>query len=48
MKTRRTLKSIAAAILAVGLLTAGVAAPADAAATTPKRPGHTTFDTGWG
>ena len=47
MKTRRTLKSIAAAILAVGLMSAGVAAPADAAAP-PKRPGHTTFDTGWG
>ena len=47
MNSRRTLKSIAAAILAVGLMTVGFAAPADAAAT-PKRPGHTTYDTGWG
>ena len=47
MNPRRTLKSIAAAILTVGLMTVGVAAPADAGGP-PKKAGHTTYDTGWG
>ena len=46
MNPRRVLKSVAAAVLAVGMLTAGVAAPADAAVA--KRPSQTTHDTGWG
>ena len=46
MKSRRLLKPFAAAILAVGLVTLGVA-PADAAGT-PKAPISTTNDTGWG
>lgn len=48
MNSRRTLKSIATAILAVGLMTVGIAAPADAGSTISKRPGPTTHDTGWG
>jgi hypothetical protein len=47
MNSRRTLKSFAAAILAVGLMTVGFAAPADAASAA-KRPSHSTYDTGWG
>lgn len=44
MKIRRVIKPIAAAILAVGLFTAGVAAPAQAGPTPPR---HSTNDTGW-
>ena len=46
MKSRRFFKSVAAAVLAVGMVTAGVAAPADAAIL--KKPTHSTNDTGWG
>jgi hypothetical protein len=46
MNSRRFLKSVAAAVLAVGMLTAGVTAPADAAVA--KKPTQTTHDTGWG
>ena len=44
MNLRRISKPIAAILLSVGLVTIGVAAPADAA----TRPKHTTHDTGWG
>jgi hypothetical protein len=44
MNLRRISKPIAAILLSVGLVTIGVAAPADAA----TRPSHQTFDTGWG
>lgn len=43
MNLRPVLKPVAAALLVVGLLTAGVA-PVQAATT----PTHTTNDTGWG
>ncbi len=44
MNLRRVTKPLAAAVLAVGLLTAGVVAPASAAVTPPS---HSTNDTGW-
>jgi hypothetical protein len=44
MKIRRVIQSLATAILAVGLFSAGVAAPAQAGSTTPS---HSTNDTGW-
>jgi hypothetical protein len=46
MDSRRFLKPFVAAILAVGLLTLGVA-PADAG-TTQKAPTNSANDTGWG
>ena len=46
MNLRRVLKPLAAAILAVGLVTVGVA-PADAALAR-KAPTTHSFDTGWG
>ena len=46
MDSRRFLKPVVAAILAVGLLTLGVA-PADAG-TKGHAPTQTTNDTGWG
>ncbi len=45
--TSRILKPVAAVLLAVGLTTVSVAAPADAT-TTHKQVGATTRDTGWG
>jgi len=47
MDLRRFFKPFAAAILAVGLLTLGVA-PADAAVTKGQPPSQSTNDTGWG
>jgi hypothetical protein len=44
MNLRQIFKPIAAILLSVGLVTMGVAAPADAA----TKPTHTTRDTGWG
>lgn len=43
MNIRRIAKPVAAALLVVGFLSAGVAAPASAA----PRPGYVTSDTGW-
>jgi hypothetical protein len=48
MDSRRFLKPAVAAILAAGLLTLGVAAPADAGGTKGQAPTHSTNDTGWG
>ena len=45
--TSRILKTAAAVVLAVGLTTASVTAPADAAIL-KKAPASTTNDTGWG
>ena len=45
MNPRNILKPVAAILLTVGLVTVGVAGPADAAS---KRPTHSTNDTGWG
>ena len=45
--TSRILKPVAAIMLAVGLTTVSVAAPASAATVT-KAPTSTTHDTGWG
>jgi hypothetical protein len=47
MDFRRFFKPVVAAILAVGLLTIGVA-PADAAVTKGRPPTQSTNDTGWG
>ncbi len=47
MDFRRFSKPFVAAILAVGLLTVGVA-PADAAVTKGRPPTQSTNDTGWG
>jgi hypothetical protein len=47
MKLRRILQPVAAALLAVGLVTAGVS-PADAAPRTGSTSGYSTNDTGWG
>ena len=44
MNLRHISKTVAAILLSVGLVTIGVAAPADAG----TRPTHTTHDTGWG
>jgi hypothetical protein len=44
MNLRNVLKPVATVLLTVGLVTVGVAGPADAA----TRPTHTTNDTGWG
>lgn len=44
MNLRRLSKPIAAALLSIGLVTVGVAAPADAAGD----PVYSTNDTGWG
>lgn len=44
MNLRRIFKPIAALLLSVGLVTVGIAAPADAG-TRPPPPKH---DTGWG
>jgi hypothetical protein len=44
MNLRNIVKPIAAVLLTVGIVTAGVA-PADAASSTPT---HSTNDTGWG
>ena len=46
--TSRIFKTIAAALLAVGLTTVSVAAPADAAILKKSTSGPTTNDTGWG
>jgi hypothetical protein len=46
MDSRRFFKPFVAAILAVGLLTFGVAPAADA--TVSKAPTHAKNDTGWG
>ena len=45
--TSRFLKPVAAILLAVGLTTVGVAAPADAAIL-KQAPSASTSDTGWG
>ena len=47
MDSRRFLKPVVAAILATGLLTLGIAAPADAG-TKGQTPTYSTNDTGWG
>ena len=44
----RIFKTFAAALLAVGLTTVSVAAPADAAILKKTTSGPTTNDTGWG
>ena len=44
MSLRRISTPVAAILLSVGLVTMGVAAPADAG----TKPTHTTHDTGWG
>ena len=46
MNLRNVIKPIAALLLSVGLITAGVT-PADAAVA-HRTPTHTTYDTGWG
>lgn len=45
MNLRNVLKPLATVLLTVGLLTIGVAGPADAGTT---HPAQTTLDTGWG
>ena len=45
MNLRNVLKPVATVLLTVGLVTIGVAGPADAGTTKPT---HTTNDTGWG
>ncbi len=45
--TSRILKPVAAILLAVGLTTVSISAPASAATVT-KAPTNTTSDTGWG
>jgi hypothetical protein len=48
MRFRRFSKSVAAAILAVSMLSVGVAAPADASSTSKTPTHHSQLDTGWG
>jgi len=44
MNFRKIFKPLAAILLSVGLVTIGIAAPADAG----TKPTHSTRDTGWG